>query len=89
MSCSELSVAKCRTSRREVERVVALEAIKKDTLDEAFKVLEDYLNPPVDVYQATRRYYRMDWSCGEQVDDYFVKMWMEARLSTQHATRLC
>ena len=72
--------------RREVERVVALEAIKKDTLDEAFKVLKDHLDPPVDVYQATRRYYRMDWSCGEQVNDYFVKMWKEARLSG-HSTR--
>ena len=69
-----------------MEKVVVLEAAKKDTLKGAFKLLQDHLDPPVDIYQATRRYYVMDWNTGERVDDYFVRMWKEARLSG-HSTR--
>ena len=66
-------------SRREAERSLALEAIKRDTLDEAFKLLKDNLDPPDDVYEATRKYYAMEWSSGELVDDFWVRLVREAK----------
>ena len=66
-------------SRREAERSLALEAIKRDTLDEAFKLLKDNLDPPDDVYEATQKYYAMEWSSGELVDDSWVRLVREAK----------
>lgn len=73
-------------SRREVERALTLEAIKKDTLDEAFKLLKDNLNPPDDVYEATRKYYTMEWSSGEFVNDFWVRLLREAK-RVKHSIR--
>ena len=73
-------------SRLVVERTLALEAIKRDTLDDAFKLLKDNLDPPDDIYEATRRYYSMEWSCGEFVDDFWVRVLREAKRA-KHSAR--
>ena len=41
--------------RRQVEIGVSKEAVKCDNLDSAFKLLKETLDPPVDVYEATKR----------------------------------
>ena len=66
-------------SRREVDRVIAIEAAKEESIDGAFKVLRDNLDPPIDKYEATRRYYDMHWASGEAFDDFFVRLWKEAK----------
>ena len=48
-------------------------------MDEAFKLLKDNLDPPDDVYEATRKYYPMEWSSGESVDDFWVRLVREAK----------
>ena len=46
-------------ARREAERAIDIEAAKKGTLGEAFKLLKESLDPPVNVYDKTRKYYDM------------------------------
>ena len=73
-------------ARREAQRAIAIEAAKKGTLEEAFKLLKESLDPPVNVYEKTRKYYDMHWTAGQYVDDYFVRMWREAKRA-KHTTR--
>ena len=65
-------------ARREAKRMIAIKVSKKGSLEEAFKLLKESLDPPVDVYERTRKYYDFHWAAGEFVDDYFVRMWREA-----------
>ena len=57
-------------ARRVAERSLAVVALGKETLDEAFKLLRDNLDPVIDEVEAVRRYYDMHWPCGELVDDF-------------------
>ena len=66
-------------ARWDAERAIALEAAKKETLKES-------LDPSINVYERTRKYYDMHWTAGQYVDDFFVRMWKEAKLS-RHTTR--
>ena len=52
-------------ARRETEHCIASVALGKDTLNDAFKVLRDNLDPVIDEFEAVRRYYGMHWACGE------------------------
>ena len=49
-------------------------------------MLKECLDPPVSVYDKTRKYYDMHWTSSQYVDDYFVRMWKEAKLA-KHTTR--
>ena len=62
-----------------------LEEIKKDTLEEAFKLLKDNLDPPY-LYEETLKYYAMELSSGEFVDCFWMRLLREAKL-TQHSAR--
>ena len=66
-----------------------MEAAKRPTLEEAFTLLKVNLDPPLDVYRKTRQYYDMHWNCGEQVDDFFIRMWKTAKDSRHTAKQAC
>ena len=42
--------------RGKLEERVVLEAIQKDTLENAFKLLKDRLDPPADIFEAIGRF---------------------------------
>ena len=46
-------------ARRDAKRSIASVALGKDTLDDAFKLLRDNLDPVIDEFEAVRRYYDM------------------------------
>ena len=48
-------------ARREAEHSIAAVAFEKNTLDEAFKLLRDNLDPVIDEFEAVRRCYDMHW----------------------------
>ena len=60
--------------RRDYEKAIALEAINEETLEQAFSVLTENLDPPIDLYEATSRYRAMQWSVGERIDDFFYQI---------------
>ena len=61
-------------NRRTVESEISKEAVKCASLDEAFKLLRETLDPPVDVFEATLQFHEMKWQPGVQVDDHFVRL---------------
>ena len=75
--------------RRDYEKAIALEAINEKTLEQAFSVLTENLDPPIDLYEATSRYRAMQWSVGERIDDFITKLWAEARRSNHSTKQLC
>ena len=66
-------------NRRTVESEISKEAVKCASLDEAFKLLRETLDPPVDVFEATQQFHEMKWQPGVQVDDYFVRLMRMAK----------
>ena len=75
--------------RREYEREIVLEAIKEESLDAAFELLRIHLDPPVDRFEATRKYYEMTWACGDYVDDFFGRMIKEAKRANHTNLQAC
>ena len=72
--------------RGKLEERVVLEAIQKDTLENAFKLLKDRLDPPADIFEAIGRFRLLVWPVGEQVYDFFAQYLEEglrAGLSTK------
>ena len=65
--------------RRLVEIEMSQEAVKCDSLDSAFKLLKETLDPPVDEYEATKRLHAMLWRPGEQVDDFLAALYKQAK----------
>ena len=64
--------------RHEYEKAICLEAIKEETLEAAFEVLQENLDPAVDVFEATQQYRSIVWNVGERLDDFFMKLWQVA-----------
>ena len=58
---------------------IVLEAFKEEFLDAAFELLRTNMDPPVDRFEATRRYYEMCWACGDCVDNFFGRMIKETK----------
>ena len=72
--------------RGKLEERVVLEAIQKDTLENAFKLLKERLDPPADIFEAIGRFRLLVWPVGEQVYDFFAQYLEEglrAGLSTK------
>ena len=62
-------------NRRTAERELVKEVVRDCTkLVDAFKVLVDTLDPPVDKYQYIQEMCRLDWVPGVLVDDYFFEL---------------
>ena len=64
-------------NRRRAERELIREIVtdkKTETLSEAFSVLKDALDPPIDKYKAMQDLCRMDWSPGVMIDDYYYSL---------------
>ena len=76
-------------NRREYERGIVLEAIREDSLDDAFALLRENLDPPVDIYESSRRYYTLVWACGNYVDYYFGRMIREAKRAGYNSRHAC
>ena len=51
--------------------------------------MKESLDPPVNVYDKTRKYYDMHWTAGQFVDDYFVRMGREARHAKDTTRQAC
>ena len=75
--------------RLEYEREIVLEAIKEESLDAAFELLRSNLDPPVDRFEATRKYYEMSWACGDYVDDFFGRMIKESKRARHTNLQAC
>ena len=75
--------------RREYEREIVLEAIKEESLDAAFELLRTHLDPPIDRFEATRKYYEMTWACGDYVDDFFGRIIKEAKRANHTNLQAC
>lgn len=56
------------TCRNKYEREVALVAIREESLEAAFKVLSNTLDPPIDEFEATARFLIMTWGSGVRVE---------------------
>ena len=54
-----------------------------------FKLLKDNLDPPDDMYESTRKYYAMEWSSGEFVDDFWVQLVKEAKRARHSSFQAC
>ena len=76
-------------ARREVEKAIALEAAKEETLDDAFKFLKYNLDPPIDKYEAVRRFYDLHWPSGEFIDDFCIRLWREAKRADHTVLQAC
>ena len=73
-------------NRGKLEDRVVLTAIKKTTLDEAFQVLKESLDPSIDTFEAAKKFRCMTWSSGELVYDFFAKyleVALKAKLSVK------
>ena len=64
-------------NRRKAERELVREVVtdeKTKTLSEAFTVLKNTLDPPVDKYKAMQDLCRLDWSPGVMIDDFYYSL---------------
>lgn len=75
--------------RHEYEKAICLEAIKEETLEAAFEVLQKNLDPVVDVFEATQQYRSIVWNVGERLDDFFTKLWQVAIRSHHTNKQVC
>ena len=60
--------------------------MQKETLDDAFKLLKERLDPPTDIFQATSKFRQMVWPVVELVYDFFsryLEKGLRAGLSTK------
>ena len=79
-------------NRGKMEERVVLAAIQKETLDDAFKLLKERLDPPTDRFPATSKFRQMVWLVGELVYDFFSRYLEEglrAGLSTKQIYLFC
>ena len=61
--------------RRIAEREIVREVVNEvTTLDEAFKILCDNLDTPVDCTKAMQSIRNKDWEPGTYIDDYFYEL---------------
>ena len=65
--------------RNEYERDTVLLAIKEETIEAAFKVLCNALDPPIDELEATERFRSMNWARGVRIEVFFTRLWKEAK----------
>ena len=65
--------------RNEYERDTALLAIKEETIETAFKVLCNALDPPIDELEAIARFRSMSWARGVRIEVFFILLWKEAK----------
>ena len=76
-------------TRGKLEKSVVLVAIQKDTLDEAFKILKERLDPTLDVFEAANTFRQLIWLVGELVHD-FTARYLEERLKAGlNAKQVC
>ena len=57
---------------------MCLEAIKEETLEAAFEVLQENLDPVVDMFEETQQYRSIVRIVGERLDDFYMKLWQVA-----------
>ena len=61
--------------RNEYERDTALVAIQEETIEAAFKVLCNTLDPVIDEFEATARLCSMTWARGVRIEVFFTLLW--------------
>ena len=76
-------------TRGKLEESVVLVAIQKDTLDEAFKILKERLNPTLDVFEAANTFRQLIWSVGELVHDFTARYLEEGLKAGLNAKQVC
>ena len=75
--------------RNEYERDTALLAIKEETIEAAFKVLCNALDPPIDELEATARFRSMSWARGVRIEVFFTLLWKEAKRANFLNRQVC
>ena len=65
--------------RSEYEQSTVLEAIKETTLKDAFTLLCESLDPPIDQFEAMTRYRKMQWARGVRIEVFFDRLRKQAR----------
>ena len=66
-------------SRDEFERDKTLLAIQEETIEAAFKILCNTLDPPIDEFESTALVCSMVWGRGTRVEVFFTLLWREAK----------
>ena len=64
-------------------------AIKEETIEAAFKVLRNALDPPIDEFQATARFRNMVWARGVRIEVFFTLLWKEAKRAGFFNRQVC
>ena len=75
--------------RDEYERDVTLLAIKEESIEAAFKVLQNALDSPIDEFEATARFRSMVCARGVRIVVYFTRLWKEAKRAGFHNRQVC
>ena len=71
------------------ERATALESVKEETLEAAFKILHSSLDAPIDEYEATSRFRELTWARGTRVEVFFTQLWTEAKRASLPNRHVC
>ena len=75
--------------RDEYEKDVTLLAIKEESIEAAFKVLQNALDSPIDEFEATARFRSMVWARWVRIVVYFTRLWKEAKRAGFHNRQVC
>ena len=75
--------------RGKLEERVVLEAILKDTLDEAFQTLKERLDPAPDQFDAANTFRQLLWPVGESVHDFAARYLEEGLKAGLNARQIC
>ena len=68
---------------------MVLEAILKDTLDEAFQTLKERLDPAPDQFDAANTFRQLLWPVGESVHDFAARYLEEGLKAGLNARQIC
>ena len=66
-------------NRGTLECTIALKALEKDTLDDAFEYLIGHLDPEIDEHAAAERFREMTWPPGEAITNFTARYLEEGK----------